>query len=266
MPLHIEEPVSTSRRQFLALTSAAGLAGTLFPGALLGIAATAEAQSPTAERAASDFVAITPEMIEQAAAIAGVRFTAEQRKVMLEGVTSQQQDVAEIRKVSLPNAVPPSLVQDPAPPGTKFSTVRELAKLGPPPNAKGILQKAGLPSEDGEAMLGRPPLESLAFCTVRELAELIHKRHVTSVALTNMYLGRLKRLDPSLHFVITLTEERALKQAAAMDAELANGHYSWATARHPVGREGLARCRRATRQLGVQAVLRSSNSTTTPRS
>jgi Asp-tRNA(Asn)/Glu-tRNA(Gln) amidotransferase A subunit family amidase len=40
-----------------------------------------------------------------------------------------------------------------------------------------------------------------------------------------MYLARLKRFDPQLHFVITLTEERALKQAAAMDAELAAGRY-----------------------------------------
>jgi Asp-tRNA(Asn)/Glu-tRNA(Gln) amidotransferase A subunit family amidase len=40
-----------------------------------------------------------------------------------------------------------------------------------------------------------------------------------------MYLGRLKRLDPKLHFVITLTEERALKQAAAADAEMAAGKY-----------------------------------------
>ncbi len=40
-----------------------------------------------------------------------------------------------------------------------------------------------------------------------------------------MYLARLKRFDPQLHFVITLTEERALAQAAAADAEIAAGHY-----------------------------------------
>src|SRR6202043_1820891 len=43
--------------------------------------------------------------------------------------------------------------------------------------------------------------------------------------LTKMYLARLKRFDPMLHCVITLTEERALKQAAAMDAEIAAGKY-----------------------------------------
>ena len=67
--------------------------------------------------------------------------------------------------------------------------------------------------------------ETLAFLTVRELAELIRAKRVTSTTLTRMYLARLKRFDPKLHCVITLTEERALKQAAAADAEIAAGHY-----------------------------------------
>ena len=67
--------------------------------------------------------------------------------------------------------------------------------------------------------------DALAFATVRELAELVRTRKVTSVALTKMYLARLKRYDPRLHFVITLTEERALAHAAAADAEIAAGKY-----------------------------------------
>jgi Asp-tRNA(Asn)/Glu-tRNA(Gln) amidotransferase A subunit family amidase len=67
--------------------------------------------------------------------------------------------------------------------------------------------------------------EALAFLTVRELAELVRARRVTSTTLTRMYLARLKRYDSKLHFVVTLTEERALQQAAAADAEIAAGHY-----------------------------------------
>jgi Asp-tRNA(Asn)/Glu-tRNA(Gln) amidotransferase A subunit family amidase len=63
------------------------------------------------------------------------------------------------------------------------------------------------------------------FLTVRELAELLRTRRITSVELTKIYLARLKRLDSVLHCVITLTEERALKQAAAADAEIAAGKY-----------------------------------------
>ena len=36
-----------------------------------------------------------------------------------------------------------------------------------------------------------------------------------------MYLDRLKRYDAKLHFVITLTEERALAQAKKADEEIA---------------------------------------------
>ncbi len=68
-------------------------------------------------------------------------------------------------------------------------------------------------------------LESIAYLSVRELAVLIKTRKITSTELTRMYLGRLKRLDSTLHCVITLTDERALKQATAADAEIAAGKY-----------------------------------------
>jgi Asp-tRNA(Asn)/Glu-tRNA(Gln) amidotransferase A subunit family amidase len=68
-------------------------------------------------------------------------------------------------------------------------------------------------------------MEDLAFATVAELHELLRHRKITSLALTQMYLDRLKRYDSKLHFVITLTEERALAQAKAADAEIAGGHY-----------------------------------------
>jgi Asp-tRNA(Asn)/Glu-tRNA(Gln) amidotransferase A subunit family amidase len=68
-------------------------------------------------------------------------------------------------------------------------------------------------------------LESLAFLPVHDLAGLVKTRKVTSTDMTKMYLSRLKRFDPKLHCVITLTEERALKQAAAADTEIAAGKY-----------------------------------------
>src|SRR6202023_1951681 len=68
-------------------------------------------------------------------------------------------------------------------------------------------------------------LEELAFATVRELGELIREKKVSAVALTEMYLARLKRFDPKLHFTITLTEERAKAQARKADDEIAKGSY-----------------------------------------
>jgi len=43
--------------------------------------------------------------------------------------------------------------------------------------------------------------------------------------LTEMYLSRLKRFDPQLFAVVTLTEDRARAQAARLDAELRAGNY-----------------------------------------
>ena len=46
-----------------------------------------------------------------------------------------------------------------------------------------------------------------------------------STGLTLFYIERLKKYDPLLHCVITLTEERALREAAQADAEIAAGKY-----------------------------------------
>ncbi|MFL5523450.1 MAG: amidase, partial [Gemmatimonadaceae bacterium] len=76
------------------------------------------------------------------------------------------------------------------------------------------------------ALRARPAdLEDLAFLPVTELSELVRRQRVTSLELTQMYLARLKKYDPVLRCVISLTEERALKQARAADAEIARGRY-----------------------------------------
>ncbi|HJW98900.1 MAG TPA: amidase, partial [Terriglobales bacterium] len=50
-------------------------------------------------------------------------------------------------------------------------------------------------------------------------------RKISSLALTNMYLGRLKKYDPMLKFVVTLTEDRARAKAQEADREIAAGKY-----------------------------------------
>jgi Asp-tRNA(Asn)/Glu-tRNA(Gln) amidotransferase A subunit family amidase len=68
-------------------------------------------------------------------------------------------------------------------------------------------------------------LEALAFLSVTELSDLLRRRRVTSMQLTQMYLARLRKYDPVLRCVISLTEDRALRQAAAADAEIKRGKY-----------------------------------------
>jgi len=67
--------------------------------------------------------------------------------------------------------------------------------------------------------------EDIAFAPVSRLAWWIERRHLTSERLTNIYLERLKKFDPKLRCVITLTEELARKQAKQADQEIAAGKY-----------------------------------------
>jgi aspartyl-tRNA(Asn)/glutamyl-tRNA(Gln) amidotransferase subunit A len=58
---------------------------------------------------------------------------------------------------------------------------------------------------------------------IGELADRLSKRQISSVELTQHFLGRIDRLNPALNAFITLTAERALKDAAAADGRLASG-------------------------------------------
>jgi Asp-tRNA(Asn)/Glu-tRNA(Gln) amidotransferase A subunit family amidase len=91
-------------------------------------------------------------------------------------------------------------------------------------------EKAG-PSRDqfiwSKADPGRLPAreEDIAFAPVTRLARWIEKRELTSERLTQIYLMRLKRFDPKLRCVITLTSDLALQQARKADQEIAAGKY-----------------------------------------
>jgi hypothetical protein len=178
------------RRHFLTVCSAAGLAGTLLPGALYTLVAQAEQQGSESQKPQP----ITSEMLEAAAALAGVPLTAEQRAMMLDGLNQQRASYDAIRALHIPNSVAPAFVFDPLP-----------LDIGPPILRRGFsLQESRLSA--APAITTAPSnLEDLAFLSLRELAEYVRRKKVSSTALTEMYLARLKRYDPMLHFVVTLT-------------------------------------------------------------
>ena len=152
--------------------------------------------------------AVSVNDIEGAAHIAGLDLTEDERDLMVEGVNELREDFAKIRSISLDNSVAPALQFDPRLPGFDYDPgPRRFRPSRPIPLA--------VPED----------LEELAFLPVTQLAQLIRTRKVTSEALTTMYIERLKRYDPTLHCVITLTEERALAQAQRVDREIARGRY-----------------------------------------
>ncbi|MGC9199521.1 MAG: amidase [Acidobacteriaceae bacterium] len=226
------ERLDATRRRLLTACAAAGVGGTLLPGVLLGLAfpealqgqAAASAQAaqsgsagskagakPAGAADAKAWPAVTAQMIEAAAAIAAVKLTPEQIQMMLDGVADQRRMALAVRTLDLPNRIAPTAVFNPVPAGTPGPQAAPAQKVvvGPVASIAGISA-----SEE----------EKVAFATVRQLGELLRRRKLSSVELTQLYLRRLRRYDPMLHFVINLTEERALGQAAAADRELAAGH------------------------------------------
>ena len=67
--------------------------------------------------------------------------------------------------------------------------------------------------------------QEVVFLTVRELGRLLKAKEISSVELTEIFLDRLERLGPTYNAVITVTHERAMKQARAADSEIAAGRY-----------------------------------------
>ncbi len=212
--------MTLNRRAFLNACSCAGIASPLLPGILYTLAAQAQEAGAGAGAKPPEFAEITPEMLDQAAELAGVGpFTAEQKKMMLDGLNDQRDAYAAIRALKIENNVPPAFVFHPE----KAARWARPADSGASSAGMGE-QTVGIDFVGG-AIAAPGRIEDLCFATVAEIAPLLRAQKITSLALTQMYIERLKRYDSKLHFVITLTEDRALAQAKAADAEIAAGKY-----------------------------------------
>ncbi|HEX6627388.1 MAG TPA: amidase [Gemmatimonadaceae bacterium] len=188
-------PATLDRRSFMTYFSGLGLGSTLFPGVLWAkLKAGAE---------------ITVDTIASAEEVAGLHFDPQERELMLDGLKQQEQRIEALHKISLDNSVAPAIRFDPLPPGKKVAA---------PSRRPMVRSKVPLRSISSD-------IDQLAFLPVTELSELVRRGRVSSTQLTQMYLARLKKYDPVLRCVISLTEERALRQAAAADAEIKRGRY-----------------------------------------
>ena len=67
--------------------------------------------------------------------------------------------------------------------------------------------------------------DDIAFLPAHRLSALLKERKITSVALTDIYLTRLKRLNPTLLCAVTIMEDSARREAAQADAEIKAGKY-----------------------------------------
>ncbi len=208
-----------TRREFLAQASA-GVVGAAIAAELPASAKLQTPQTPQTPGAPPAFGTAPPagppvsaDTLRQAEKLVRVEYSDAH---LLEAAGNWQQAMAPVyerrtgpRKFELGYDDVPATMWNPALPGVAagpaggivtFSTTSEFA----------------FPGSDDEA-IAFAPLVSLAFW--------IKSRQISSERLTHIYLARLKRFQPKLNCVITLTEEHALAQARAADAEIAAGRY-----------------------------------------
>jgi Asp-tRNA(Asn)/Glu-tRNA(Gln) amidotransferase A subunit family amidase len=205
----------SDRRAFLACFSQMGLASVLLPTVLW-----ARVEEEKSFR-------VTKEMLRTAAAVAGQSFTDQQLDQLMEGVNQHLAEYAALHKIELDNSVAPPIYFNPIVPGTTANMKIDRTKR---PFQMSAPERVTRPQN----------LEEVAFWPVTKLAELVRFRQVRSVELTEMYIARIKRHNPKLLCVVTLTEDLAMRQARAADQEIAAGHYRGPLHGIPFGIKDLA--------------------------
>ena len=160
---------------------------------------------------------VTPATFAEAEKLVQVTMTPAQRAMAARSwrvsMASMQERRSGPRKLALEESVAPASQFNPVFPGTASSAgarrerfVRSAARPGP---------SGQLPARD----------EDIAFAPVTSLSRWIESRVLTSERLTRIYIDRIRRHDPKLRCVITLTDTHALAQARQADREIAAGRY-----------------------------------------
>ncbi|MBJ6760437.1 amidase [Myxococcaceae bacterium JPH2] len=205
--------MSSSRRQFLT-HAAVGLAATAVPAAASPDAGTLP--TPGAPPTFGAGPTVGPEVsvatLAEAEKLAQVRYTPAERAQAVGNWRESMAPFLERRTGPRNVALEPSLA-----PASQWNPAMGNANVGPARDrfVRSRAVATPLPARD----------EDIAHAPVTQLSRWIESRVLSSERLTNIYLERLRRFDPKLRCVITLTPELALAQAKRADAELAAGKY-----------------------------------------
>lgn len=135
-------------------------------------------------------------------------FTTKEIDTLYSDVIDNLANYKAMHNLSLPNSVPLSMWQTPVVPGMHFNKVQN-------PIAWKLDNTVQLPANKND----------LAFYTIEQLASLIKNKKISSLALTQFFIERIKKWGDTLQCVISLQEEIAYAQAKKADAELAQGKY-----------------------------------------
>lgn len=178
------------------------------PAAVAGAVATnafAQQQGPAGP--------VTRETVDCAEKITGLEFHSAEEEAIARSLNGNLNTYQQLRQIEIPHDTEVALTFRPYLPGQ--------APAGPATPGRAVRY-----TKPAAATLKRPAnLEDVAFWPVTKLAALIERRLVTSTELTNMYLSRLERYNPTLFFAVTITKDLALQQAAEADKLIAAGKY-----------------------------------------
>lgn len=186
-----------TRRRFMAHFTGIGLGATLVPGILWARMQDAGAQK------------INVAMVTDALKLAGVDFSEEDRAAMVQAANRSLTSFEDLHKLHIPNDVSPPFHFSAIVPGIEVNKTKQPFRMS-------------------TVSVKRPAnLEDAAFWPIRNLAELIKTKQVTSTELTKMYLDRLHKYGgkDKLNCVVTYLDDLALAQAKQADAEIAAGKY-----------------------------------------
>ena len=152
---------------------------------------------------------VTTEQISNAEKLIDIEFTDTERDSLIFQAQNYLLTYKAIHGQKLENVVAPALYFNPSVEKVDFS------KKSFKPNVWNIPNNINMPKNKAD----------LAYYSIPQLASLIKNKKITSVNLTRFFIDRLKKYADTLHCVISLTEDMAMKEAAQADVEIAKGKY-----------------------------------------
>lgn len=215
--------MSSSRREFLALSSMGALAAAMPEGLAAQVSGQVSQNqqpqnqtTPGAPTAFGTSPAVGPQVsagtFAEAEKLVQVEMTVADRTQAAGNWRESMAALYELRtgprKLALEDTLAPATVWNPTIPGVR---------LRPQPRIFVRSADTGAPLPESE--------EAIAYAPVAQLSRWIETRKLTSTRLTEIYLKRIERFDPKLHCVITVTRDHAFEQARKADAEIAAGNY-----------------------------------------
>jgi Asp-tRNA(Asn)/Glu-tRNA(Gln) amidotransferase A subunit family amidase len=160
---------------------------------------------------------ITDEVISRAEQLAGLQFTEEERELMRASVTDHVSNLRAIADLKMENHVPPAMLFKPL--------GLEWAMSHYPGNRSQDGPEDALAMETPVVPAGPPAGDDLAFATVRQIGDAIRRGELSCTDVTEFFIERLEKLNPTLHFMINPTFDRARAQAKLLDEEARRGEF-----------------------------------------